>query len=163
MTQIVGGVVISFVVGLLLIFVGAVLQPLLKRAWDRLNAPSPLTPQTKGQLMAQLVVWEAELERLNYLATDAKELFLHLFQVCMAALLLSVLAFLLYVVRSILVTPQPTDLFLALMVVVLTFAGAFLVIAMREAGRISDKRIDVTKKSIQKRIDEINKQLNPPA
>jgi hypothetical protein len=58
-------IVISLVVGLILIVVGAVLQPLLKRLWERVKTPSPLTPQTRGQLMGQLLVWEAELERLN--------------------------------------------------------------------------------------------------
>lgn len=159
--QIVGSVVISLVVGVFLIILGAILQPLLKRAWERMNAPSPLTPQTKGQLMAQLVLWEAELERLNYLNTHAKDLFLNLFQVCMAAFLLLGLAFLLYVVSFI-----PTasgGLFRIWALAVLTVAIGVFGLAIREAGRMSDKRIDGTIKNVQKRMDEINKQLNPPA
>ena len=31
-----------------------------------------------------------------------------------------------------------------------------------EAGKLSGKKIDATKKGVQKRIDEINRQLNPP-
>jgi len=162
--QIVGGVIISFVVGLLLIVVGAVLQPLFKRAWERMTAPSPLTPQSKGQLMGQLLVWDAELERLNYLGTHAKELFLHLFQVCVVASLLSVLAFLIYIIRILILEgPRMVDLALALIVVLLIFAEFFFAIALVEAGRMSDKRIGITKKNVQKRIDDINKLLNPPS
>jgi hypothetical protein len=160
--QIVGSVVISLVVGVFLIIIGAVLQPLLKRLWERMNAPSPLTPQTKGQLTGQLLGWEAELERLNYLNTHAKDLFLNLFVVCMASLLLLALAFLLFVLRVMLTTPQPNDLLLAFVVVVLTMAILIFGLAIRQAGRMSDARIEGTKKSVQKHIDEINKQLNPP-
>ena len=161
--QIVGTVVISLVVGVFLIFLGAVLQPLFRRAWERMNAPSPLTPQTKGQLMASLVVWEAELERLTYLSTHPKELFLYLFQLCVAALLVSVLASLMCVVGFTLAPPAFTNLFLALALAALVLVGGFLATAMWEAGRMSDKKIDVTRKKVQKRIDDVNKLLNPPA
>jgi hypothetical protein len=162
--QIVGSVVISLVVGVFLIIVGAVLQPLLKRMWERMNAPSPLTPQTRGQLLGQLVIWEAELERLNYLGTHTKELFLHLFQVCIAAVILAIAAFELYIVRMLILTGSRSevDVFLAFTVVLLALADVFFVIAMVEAGRMSEKKIGLTKKKAQKRIDAINQQLNPP-
>jgi hypothetical protein len=98
--QIIGNVVIASVVGLFLIVVGAVLQPLLKRLWERMNRPSPLTPQTKGQLVTNLAIWESELERLNYLSTHAKDLFLRLIQLVMVTLLFSIAAFWLYVFRT---------------------------------------------------------------
>jgi hypothetical protein len=163
--QVVGSVVISLVVGLVLIVVGAVLQPLLKRLWERVNTPSPLTPQTRGQLMGQLVLWEAELERLNYLSANAKELFLRLIQLTVTALFLLIIACWLGVVRflSILSPPLPPhDLLPIMALVVLTFAAVISLTAMLEAGKLSGKKIDATKKGIQKRIDEINKQLNPP-
>ena len=112
--------------------------------------------------MGQILMWEAELERLTYLGTHDKELFLHLVQVCMAALVLSTIAFWLYAVRLIMATPLPVDFFLVLIVVVLTFAALFFVIAMLEAGQLSAKKIDMTKKGVQKRIEEINQRLNPP-
>src|ERR1700694_258343 len=105
--QIVATVVIEIVVGLILIVVGVALHPPLSRMWERMKAPSPLTPQTRGQLMAQLVVWEAELERLNYLSTNAKELFLRLIQLAMAALFVSIIAFWLFTVRFLMSLPAP--------------------------------------------------------
>jgi len=158
---------ISLIVGLILIVVGAVLQPLLKRLWERINAPSPLTPQNRGQLMAQLLVWEAELERLDYLSTNAKELFLRLIQLAMAALLLSIIALWLCVVRFLVTLAPPPlapiDLLPVLALMVLTFAVAISLTAMLEAGRLSAKKIDATKKGVQRRIGEINHRLNPPA
>src|SRR5207244_4487422 len=62
--QIIGNIVI----GLFLIVAGAVLHPLLKRAWKWINRRSPLTPQTKGQLVTNLAMYEDSLERLNYLS-----------------------------------------------------------------------------------------------
>src|SRR6266496_1048058 len=82
--QIIVNVVIAVFVGLFLIVVGAVLNPLLKRMWARMNRPSPLTPQTKGQLVTNLAMYEDSLERLNYLSTDAKDLFLYLIQLVMS-------------------------------------------------------------------------------
>lgn len=58
--------------------------------------------------------------------------------------------------------PLPVDLLPILALVVLTIAVALSATAMLEAGRLSDKNIDATKKGAQKHIDEINKQLNPP-
>ena len=58
--------------------------------------------------------------------------------------------------------PAMPNALLALVVVVLTFAGAMSALTMWEAGRMSDKKIDATKKGAQKHIDEINRQLNPP-
>ena len=115
--------------------------------------------------MGQLLMWEAELERLSYLSANPKELFLRLIQLAAAALLLLSLACWLGVVRflSTLSPPLPaTDFFPILALVVLTVAAGVSLIAMLEAGRLSDKKIDATKKGVQKHIDEINKQLNTP-
>src|SRR5438105_11483576 len=91
--QIIVNVVIAVFVGLFLIVVGAVLNPLLKRVWERLNRPSPLTPQTKGQLVTNLAMYEDSLERLNYLSTHAKDSFLYLIQMVMSTVLFSAIDF----------------------------------------------------------------------
>jgi Trk-type K+ transport system membrane component len=94
--QIIGNVVISVVVGLFLIIIGAILQPLLKKLWQRMNRAVPLTPQTRGQLLYNRTLWEAEIERLDYLSTHRKDLFLLLIQLMMVVLLTIIAAFWLY-------------------------------------------------------------------
>jgi hypothetical protein len=158
--QIIWNIVISFFVGLFLIVVGAILQPLLKRMWQHMNRPMPLTPQTRGQLVTNRAIWEAELERLNYLSIHTKDLFLRLIQWVMVVLLMLVAMALLYTVRLL---ALGADMFLILVLVMLIFAGLFSVLGVKECDRLSDKKIDATKGSIQKRIAEIDRQLNPPA
>jgi|ERR1700683_1334604 len=164
--QITGNVAINLIVGLFLIVVGAVLQPLLKRMWQRMNQPVPLTPQTKGQLVTSRAIWEAELERLDYLSTHSKDLFLRVLQLMMVVLLFLVAASWLFAVRMLLKVGQEAnyaDVFLLFMVVMLTFAGAFSILGIKEADRLSGKKIDASKETIQKRIDEIDRQLNSSA
>ncbi len=160
--QIIVNVVIAVFVGLFLIVVGAVLNPLLKRVWERMNRPSPLTPQTKGQLVTNLAMYEDSLERLNYLSTHAKDLFLYLIQLVMSALLLSAIAFCLYVFRLLMRDAPYVELPLLFVVVLLVFAGVFCAVGLWEAGRMSDKKIAATREGIQKRIDDINAALHPP-
>jgi hypothetical protein len=160
--QIIGNVVISLIVGLFLIVMGAILQPLLKRLWQRMNRPMPLTPQTRGQLLLNRTIWEGEIERLDYLSTHKKDLFLLLIQLMMAVLIASVAAFWLYVFRQLFREGPPADFILLVIVILLTFAGVVAGVGLWQAGRLSDKKIEATKGSIQKRIDEIDRQLNPP-
>jgi uncharacterized integral membrane protein len=162
--QIIGEVVIALVVGLFLLVMGAVLQPLFKKMWGWINRPSPLTPQTKGQLVTSLEVAKDSLERLNYFSTHSKDLFLYLIQLVMAALLLLTTASAVYVVR-LFSQSLPTgyiDLPLLAVVVLLALTGVLCALGLVEAGRMSDKKIDATKNSIQKNINEINRRLNPP-
>jgi uncharacterized membrane protein len=163
--QIIGNAVIDAVVGFFLIVVGAVLQPLLKRLWERMNRPLPLTPQTRGQLVMNRTIWEGQLERLDYLSTHAKDLFLYLIQLVMVALLLLIAALLLYVVRMLALDAgsHQVDVLLVFVVVLLTFAGVMCGVGLSEARRLSEKRIEATRGKVQKRIDEINRLLNPPA
>ena len=160
--QIIGSVVINFVVGLFLIVMGAMLHPLLKRMWEGMKRPSPLTPQTKGQLVTNLAMYENSLERLNYLSAHAKDLFLYLIQLVMSALLLSAIAFCLYVFRLLMRDAPYVELPLLFVVVLLVFAGVFCAVGLWEAGRMSDKKIAATREGIQKRIDDINAALHPP-
>ena len=156
--QIIGNIVI----GLFLIVAGAVLHPLLKRAWKWINRRSPLTPQTKGQLVTNLAMYEDSLERLNYLSGHAKDLFLYLIQLMMSALLLSVIAFCVYVFRLLMRDAPYVEFPLLVVVVLLVFAGVFCGVGLWEAGRMSDKKIAATKEGIQKHIDDINAALHPP-
>lgn len=159
--QIIGSIVINFIVGVFLLVMGAVLRSPLKRMWERMNRPTPLTPQTRGQLTTNLATYEASLERLNYLSTHLKDLFLYLIQLVFVVLLFSIMAFFLYTFKLVVRDAPPVELSYVLVLTLLVLAGLCCGLGLSEAGRMSDKKIDATKESIQKRIDEINKQLNP--
>jgi hypothetical protein len=86
----------NLIIGIFLLIVGAAASPLLKRLWEKMHQPSPLTPQTRGELTKNLGFYEEQLARLNHLGKNQKDLFLYLFQLLFAALFLSVSAALVY-------------------------------------------------------------------
>jgi hypothetical protein len=161
--QIIGEVVIALVVGLFLLAVGALLQSPLKRVRERMNRPSPLTPQTKGQLVTSLETAKYSLERLDYFSAHPKDFFLYLIQLVMAALLLMTMACDIYSFRLLLRSAAAGYLDFSQFIVVVLFAmaGVMCIFGLVEAGRMSDKRVDATRNSFQKSIDEINRKLNP--
>jgi|SRR5579864_5673693 len=57
---------ISLGSGTLLLIAAKALGPLFKKISERMNRPSPLTPQSKGQLVTAIAQSETELERLRY-------------------------------------------------------------------------------------------------
>lgn len=73
MLEIVGNIAI----GIFLLIVGAVSRPVFKPILERMNQPSPLTPQMRGQLTETLAYQEIALERLNYLDSHPRDLFLY--------------------------------------------------------------------------------------
>jgi len=120
--QIIWEVVIGLIVGLFLLVMGAVLQAPLRRVWQRMNRPTPLTPQTKGQLVTALEVAKGSLERLNYFSTHSKDLFLYLIQLLMAALMFSTIAFAIYAFQLMLQSAPAGYIDLALLTVVVFLA-----------------------------------------
>lgn len=80
---------------------------------------------------------------------------MYLIQLEMGALLCSIVAICLYIFRPI----GNVDVLVLLLLIV---AAMLCFTCIWEAGRTSDKRIDATKKKIQKSIDELNKKLTPP-
>ena len=157
-TQIVG----EFIIGLFLLIIGAASRPLFKRLWQWFNRPSPLSPQTKGELTTQLASNDYALTRLTYLGSHQKDLFLYLLQLILLALFCSISAAMLYI------SPQlsPGDPYIRLHLVAfylfLIIADVVCLIGMVEASKMSDKKLDGEKARIQKRIDDINKLLHPP-
>ncbi|MEO7141923.1 MAG: hypothetical protein ABI165_00295 [Bryobacteraceae bacterium] len=113
--------------------------------------------------MTSLEVAKCSLERLNYFSTHSKDFFLYLIQLVMAALLFLTTAFAIYAFRLLLQSALAgyIDLALLAVVVLLAIAGVLCALGLWEAGRMSDKRIDASKDSIQKNIDEIDRRLNP--
>lgn len=151
----------DILIKLVMVIVGIALAPLLKKLWERINRPSPLNPQTKGQYVTALATYEHYLDQLNYLNAHPKDLFLNLIQIILAALLLLTLAGILLVFKPLMATaPYADPLFLTILLV-LIMAAVFCISGLFQAGRMSDKKIEITRASIQKRIDEFNKKLNP--
>jgi len=148
-------------IGIFLLIVGAVSRPVLKRIWERMNQPSPLTPQTRAQLTVMLAMEEGRLERINYLDSHPRDLFLYLLQLLFGSLLFS-LSGVLILVASIFFTKgqyvQPSGLFLFILLI---FADILCFLGFIESGRMSEKKIQKQKDIAQTRIDQINKQLNP--
>ena len=79
----------DILIKLVMAIAGIALAPLFKKLWERINRPSPLNPQTKGQYVTALATYEHYLDQLNYLNAHPKNLFLNLIQIILAALLLS--------------------------------------------------------------------------
>jgi hypothetical protein len=160
--QIIWNFVIALVVGVFLLVMGAVLGPPIKRLRERAQRPSPLTPQTRGQLVTNLATYEESLKRLNHFSTHPKDLFLHLIQLVLAVLLFCIMAFFLYTLSLLMRDAPNVEAHFIFVIVLLVLAGGFCGFGIVEAGQMSDKKIDDTKASIQKRIDETNKLLEPP-
>ena len=139
----------QIVIGLFLLGVGAVLRPLFKGVWTRMNRPRPLSPSEKGSLLTQITMQEDALERLNHFSTHTKDLFLYLFRLAMTALLFFISAVCLYVYRPTVYSETfPLVFILVLSTFIVCAAGIW------EATRMSDKNIDALKESVKKSIDE---------
>jgi hypothetical protein len=157
--QIIGELVIGF----FLLVIGIVLQPLLKMLWKRVNTPSPLTPQSKGQLVTAIATAEYSLDRINYLDAHPRDLFLYLIQLTLSALFCAFVAIFLYLFRLLILARPLIDVFQLGCVVFFAFAILLSLLGFIEAGRMSRKKIEITKQRIQEQIDGLNKRLNPPA
>jgi hypothetical protein len=155
--QIIGEIVI----GLFLLLLGMVLQPILKTIWKRINRPSPLNAQTKGQLVTSLTMAEQSLDRLNYLTTHPKDLFLYFIQLLLTALFLGFAAVFLYTFTIFLYTRPVLPVSQVLAIIFFAIAATVCLFGLAEANRLSDKKIDDTKRAVQKTIDDINHKLNP--
>ena len=151
----------NIAIGIFLLILGAVSRPLFKRIWERMNQPSPLTPQTRAQLTVYIAMEEGRLERINYLDSHPRDLFQYLLQLLFGALVFS-LSGVLILVASIFFTKGPYvqagGLFLFIFLI---FADILCLFGLIEAGRMSEKNIQKQKDAIQTRIDQLNKQLNP--
>jgi hypothetical protein len=156
--QIVGEILI----GLFLLIVGAVFGPLFKRLWQWFNRPSPLTPQTRGELTTQLAISEGALSRFNYLGSNQKDLFLYLIQLIFFVLFCSIFAVMLYISPQLTPGDPYIRLHLVAFYIFLILADLVCLLGMIEASKMSDKRLDGEKARVQKRIDDIKKLLNPP-
>jgi hypothetical protein len=146
-------------IGFVLIIVGAVLHPLLRKAWSFLRKPAPLTPQNKGKLMEQLAFQEQELEKINRFVQSSKDLFLYLFQLSAVGAAFFVLALALGLLSY---RFQGSALGIAIGLVFLTMSVLFFALAIRDSYRMADASIRNTKEKIEERIKEMKALLNIP-
>ena len=154
---------ISLGSGTLLLIAAKALGPLFKRISERMNRPSPLTPQSKGQLVTAIAQSETELERLRYLNTHPRDLFLALIQLLMATFMFALAAALLYLLPVAFVMSAQSTAFAHLMGLFMVIAALVISITgMVQAGRLSEKKIDKILKGIEKTIEDYTARLNPP-
>jgi hypothetical protein len=155
-------IIASILINLFVLVVGAASRPLFKKLWAKMNEPSPLTPQSRGQLISYLGFYEEALARLNHLATNTKDLFLYFMQFLFAGLCFSVSAALAYVLSAVHWRSNYVDVHLLVLILLLLPADGVCIVAWIQARKMSGKRIETQKARILTHIDEIRNRLNPP-
>jgi hypothetical protein len=152
----------DILIGVFLLIVGAVSRPLFKKLWEWMNKPSPLSPQTKGQLTTSLAMSENALERLKYLDSHPRDLFLYLVALLFAVLFFSISSVLIYLLPAFHLSSPYEDLRLAVLFLALVLADLFCIFGLVECSRFSEKKIKGQKDRVQKAIDDIKKSLTSP-
>jgi hypothetical protein len=155
-------IAIEIVIALAAIIVGVFLKEPLERFQEFLKRPSPLTPQTRGQWTEYLAMTEQSLERINYLNTHPRDLYLYLFQVFFAVLVFDGVAFILFLFVYAYPASPGRDLWFAVSVVLLVLGIVVAMIGINEGKSLSQKRIDASRAKLQKQIDQLKKSLTEP-
>jgi hypothetical protein len=151
-------VLFQILIGLFLIVVGAVLQPLFQRLWAWMHRPGPLSPRDKGKLVERIAMLQSQLEQTNHYIAHPKDVFVALFQLVMTTFICVTAAFGIYVFQ-----PRFMGIFLyPNMFLLIAFAVMLSVVGIFSVQNLSDKNIDAHKASIQKQIDEATRKLNTP-
>jgi ABC-type Na+ efflux pump permease subunit len=155
-------IAIEIALGLALLLVGVFLREPLERFHEYLKRPSPLTPKTRGQWTEYLAMMQQSLERINYLNTHPRDLYIHLFQLLFAGMAFDGIAFIIFVwVYGNPASPQ-REFWLSLSIVLLVLGIALATLGVFEGDRLSQKRIDKTRAKIKKQIDQYKKLLAEP-
>ena len=150
-------IAVEVVIGLALIVVGFFLQAPLKRLRQSLKDTGPATPQNRGQWTTYLDQYEQSLERINYLDSHPRDLYLYLLQLILAAILLDGIAFVLFIWVYANPTTSQRELWLVLSIVLIIMGIVLAFIGIIEAKNLSQKQIDATRAKIQKQIDQYKK------
>jgi len=155
-------IVIEIAIGLAMLVVGVFLREPLERFREILKRPSPLTPQTRGQLTQNLAMTEQSLDRVSYLNTHPRDLYLYLFQVVFAVMVFDGLAaiFLCWIYAN--PASPEHDLLFALSIVLIVLGIVLAMIGIFEGKSLSQKQIDATRAKLQKQIDQYKKLLADP-
>jgi len=156
-------IAIEVAIGLALFVVGVFLREPLERFRKILKRPSPLTPQTRGQLTQNLAMTEQSLERVNYLNTHPRDLYLYLFQVVLAVLVFDGVAAIFFLWVSAYPASPQRDLLFSFSIVLIVLGIVLAMIGIFEGKSLSQKRIDATRAKLQKQIDQYKRLLADPS
>jgi hypothetical protein len=141
----------NVVIGVFLILVGAVLNPLLNQLWRWANRPRPLSPEAKAMLVQQIAQQEDALKQLLHYESHPKDLFLFLIQL----LMVQVLALCVAICGRIL---APSVLLVQLIFPVM--AGTLALIGIGVAMSYSDKNIEKNKAKMLRFIEDAQNKIN---
>ncbi|MGA2206753.1 MAG: hypothetical protein ABSG10_08480 [Terracidiphilus sp.] len=155
-------IAVEVAIGLALLVVGVFLREPLERFHEYLKRPSPLTPQSRGQCTEYLASLELSLERINYLNTHPRDLYLYLFQLLFAGIAFDGVAFIFFIWVYANPTTAPRELWLSLSIVLVTLGIVLAMFGIAEGNHLSQKRIDKTRAKINKQIDRYRKLLTEP-
>ena len=105
---------------------------------------------------------EQSLERIDYLHTHPRDLYLYLFQLLFAGAAFDGVAFILFVWTDPNSASPQRELWLSLSIVLLAVGIVLATLGVFEANRLSQQRIDATRAKIKKQIDQYKKLLAEP-
>jgi hypothetical protein len=155
-------IAVEVAIGLAFLVLGVFLREPFERLHEYLKRPSPHTPQTRGQWTTYLAMLEQSLERIDYLHTHPRDLYLYLFQLLFAGAAFDGVAFILFVWTDPNSASPQRELWLSLSIVLLAVGIVLATLGVFEANRLSQKRIDATRAKIKKQIDQYKKLLAEP-
>jgi hypothetical protein len=157
-------IVIEVAIGVALIIVGVFAREPLERFKEYLKRPAPLTPATRGQWTQYVAMLEQSLERIDHLNSHPRDLYLYLLQMMFASLLADGLA--LFIFAWIYAAPpNPShikDISFAFALVMLLLGIVICIVGIFEGKRFSQRQINVTRKKLQKKIDQYKIMLAGP-
>ena len=143
-------ITVQVVIGLILIVVGMVLQPALKKIWARINKPGPLSPREKGSLVEQLAYLETSLENRDHYKNHPNDLLLANFQMVFMLMILLSLAICL---------PLYFPFFKVFGLIFIVLALVFGVIGFVMAIQLSERNSERGRQKIIKNIADIKAKL----
>jgi hypothetical protein len=155
-------IAIEVAIGLALLVIGVFSREPLERLREIMERPSPLTPQTRGQLTQNLAMTEQSLERVNHLNTHPRDLYLYLFQAVFAVMVFDGLAAIFFLWIFAYPASPRRDLLFASGIVLIVLGIVLAMIGVFEGKSLSQKRIDATRAKLQKQIDQYKKSLADP-
>jgi hypothetical protein len=120
-------------------------------------------PQSKGQWTTYLAQLEQSLERVNYLNSHPRDLYLYLLQLVLAAIAFDGIAFALFIWAFADPTDPRLEVWLALSIVLVVLGTILALLGIAEGKSLSQRRIDATRAKLQKQIDRYRKQLSEPS
>lgn len=145
-------ITVQIVIGIFLIVVGMVLQPMLKKVWVHLNKPGPLSPREKGNLVEQLAQLEATLENRDHFKNHPNDLLLLMFQLVFLETILLSLAICL---------PLYFPSFTAFGLIFILLALLFGAVGFAMAVQLSERKSEGGRQKIVKSIADIRAKINP--